>query len=138
MVEEKLEGEELSIAIVDGENLRLLAPSQDHKRIGEGDTGPNTGGMGAYAPAPRGTKALLKDVEDTCLRPVIEELRKRDIPFCGFLYIGLMLTSKGPKVLEYNVRLGDPDSVILPLMDEDAFELFLVAEKASLLRDLFS
>jgi len=134
VVEEKLEGEELSvIAIVDGENLRLLAPSQDHKRIGEGDTGPNTGGMGAYAPAPLGTEALLRDVEQTCLRPVIEELRKRGIPFCGFLYVGLMLTSSGPKVLEYNVRLGDPETqVILPLMDEDAYDVFLAAAKGEL------
>ncbi|MEE2904181.1 MAG: phosphoribosylamine--glycine ligase [Myxococcota bacterium] len=134
VVEEKLEGEELSvIAIVDGENLRLLAPSQDHKRIGEGDTGPNTGGMGAYAPAPLGTEELLRDVEQTCLRPVIEELRSRGIPFCGFLYVGLMLTSNGPRVLEYNVRLGDPETqVILPLMDEDAYEIFLAAAKGEL------
>ena len=134
VVEEKLEGEELSvIAIVDGQNLRLFAPSQDHKRIGEGDTGPNTGGMGAYAPAPRGTKALLQDVEIRCLRPVVDELRNRDIPFCGFLYVGLMLTSDGPKVLEYNVRLGDPETqVILPLMDEDAYDLFLSAASGEL------
>jgi phosphoribosylamine---glycine ligase len=134
LVEEKLEGEELSvIALVDGVNIALLAPSQDHKRIGEGDTGPNTGGMGAYAPAPKGTSALLEQVQRDCLQPVIDVFRERDIRFQGFLYAGLMLTADGPKVLEYNVRLGDPETqVILPLLAEDAYELFLAAATGQL------
>jgi phosphoribosylamine--glycine ligase len=134
IVEEKLEGEELSvIALVDGENIALLAPAQDHKRVGEGDTGPNTGGMGAYAPAPRGTPELLAQIEAQCLRPVIDVLRRRGIKFQGFLFVGLMLTADGPKVLEYNVRLGDPETqVILPLLDVDAYELFLSAATGSL------
>lgn len=134
VVEEKLVGEELSvIALVDGENIALLAPSQDHKRIGEGDTGPNTGGMGAYAPAPKGTPEFLQEVQRNCLQPVIDVFRDRGIRFQGFLYAGLMLTADGPKVLEYNVRLGDPETqVILPLLDEDAYDLFLAAGTGTL------
>lgn len=131
VVEERLEGEELSvIALVHGEQIVTLAPSQDHKRAYDGDLGPNTGGMGAYSPAPRGTLELMRSVEETCLRPVAEVMAARGTPFFGVLYAGLMLTSDGPKVLEYNVRFGDPETqAILPRLREDAFELFLsVAE----------
>jgi phosphoribosylamine---glycine ligase len=126
VVEERLEGPEMSlIALSDGERLALLAPSRDHKRVGDGDTGPNTGGMGAYAPAPDGTVELLMAAESLCIRPVIEALMRRGALFSGILYAGLMLTESGPKVLEYNVRLGDPETqVLLPILDEDAYELF--------------
>lgn len=134
VVEELLEGEELSvIALSDGERIALLAPAQDHKRIFDGDLGPNTGGMGAYAPAPRGTAALLADVEARCLRPVLEVMKKRGAPFNGFLYAGLMLTADGPKVLEYNVRFGDPEAqAILTRLESDAYAVFLAAARGSL------
>lgn len=134
VVEEKLEGEELSvIALTDGAHLVTMAPSQDHKRVGDGDTGPNTGGMGAYAPAPRGTADLMADVRTRCLEPVLRVMQDRGAPFSGVLYAGLMLTADGPKVLEYNVRFGDPETqVILPLLDEDPYELFLAVATGGL------
>jgi phosphoribosylamine--glycine ligase len=134
VVEERLDGEELSvIALSDGEGVVLLAPAQDHKRIFDGDLGPNTGGMGAYAPAPRGTPELLRDVEARCLRPVLAVMKKRGAPFNGFLYAGLMLTADGPKVLEYNVRFGDPEAqAILTRFEGDAYALFLAAANGAL------
>jgi phosphoribosylamine--glycine ligase len=127
LIEERLEGEELSVlALTDGEALAVLAPSQDHKRVFEGDRGPNTGGMGAYAPAPLGTPALLEEVKARCLVPVLEVMKRRGAPFSGVLYAGLMLTAEGPKVLEYNVRFGDPEAeAILPRLVGDPFSLFL-------------
>lgn len=126
VVEERLHGEELSVmALSDGETLAVLAPSQDHKRVGEGDTGPNTGGMGAYSPSPRATEALMTEVEARCLAPIVREMARRGRPLTGVLYAGLMLTDDGPKVLEYNVRFGDPEAqAILPRLQTDAFELF--------------
>lgn len=134
LVEERLEGEELSvIALADGARVALLAPSQDHKRIFDGDRGPNTGGMGAYSPAPRGTPELLAQIRDTCVAPIVDCLGVRGNPFFGVLYAGLMLTPDGPKVLEYNVRFGDPEAqVILSRLDEDAYELFLAAATGNL------
>jgi phosphoribosylamine--glycine ligase len=89
--------------------------------------------MGAYSPAPRGTPALLAEAHDTCLAPVVEVLARRGAPFSGVLYAGLMLTADGPRVLEYNVRFGDPETqVILPRLDEDAFELFLACARGAL------
>lgn len=125
IIEERLVGEELSvIALTDGEAVVLLAPSQDHKRVGEADTGPNTGGMGAYAPAPMGTPERMAEIEARCIRPILRVMAARGTPFSGVLYAGLMLTTDGPKVLEYNVRFGDPETqVILPLLDEDAYRL---------------
>ena len=127
VVEERLIGEELSVmALADGETLAVLAPSQDHKRVGEGDQGPNTGGMGAYSPAPRATLAVLEDVADRCLRPILGAMAARGRPFSGVLYAGLMMTDGGPKVLEYNVRFGDPETqAVLPRLQTDAYELFL-------------
>ncbi|MEL7371101.1 MAG: phosphoribosylamine--glycine ligase [Myxococcota bacterium] len=127
VVEERLEGEELSVmALTDGETVVVLAPAQDHKRVREGDKGPNTGGMGAYSPAPRATPALLKDVQDRCLRPVVAAMKEKGRPFSGVLYAGLMLTADGPKVLEYNVRFGDPETqCVLPRLTSDAYALFL-------------
>ncbi len=126
VVEERLIGEELSVmALTDGQAVAVLAPSQDHKRVGEGDQGPNTGGMGAYSPTPRATASLLAEIEATCLRPVVDELGRRGRAFSGVLYAGLMLTDDGPKVLEYNVRFGDPEAqAILPRMQSDAYTLF--------------
>lgn len=134
VIEELLLGEELSVlALVSGTRVAVFAPAQDHKRIGEGDTGPNTGGMGAYSPAPRATASLLADVEARCLRPLVEHMDSIGNTFSGILYAGLMLTEAGPKVLEYNVRFGDPETqAILPRLAEDPYELFLSAAHGEL------
>ncbi len=116
VLEEHLAGPELSVfAISDGKRVALLAPAQDHKRVGEGDTGPNTGGMGAYSPVPIADDALLERVRREALQPTIEAMAARGTPYQGVLYAGLVLTREGPKVLEYNCRFGDPEAqVILP------------------------
>ncbi len=125
VVEEFMEGEEASIfALTDGENYVLLSSAQDHKRIGDGDTGPNTGGMGAYAPAPVMTEALMKEVEETIVQPTLKGMKDEGRPFQGILYTGLMITDEGPKVVEYNCRLGDPETqVVLPLLQGDLLKL---------------
>src|SRR4051794_5460590 len=125
VIEEFLEGEEASLfALVDGETAVALASAQDHKRVGEGDTGPNTGGMGAYAPAPVLTPELERRAMDEIVRPTAEALVAAAIPFSGILYAGLMLTLEGPKLIEYNVRFGDPEcEAIMPLVDGDFAEL---------------
>lgn len=134
IVEERLVGEELSvIALADGETVSLFAPSQDHKRAYDGDEGPNTGGMGSYSPAPRGTDALLASLTESCLQPIVDCMASRGTPFSGVLYAGLMLTDDGPRVLEYNVRFGDPEAqVLLPRLDEDAYALFVEAASGRL------
>jgi phosphoribosylamine--glycine ligase len=134
VVEEFLEGEELSvIALCHGTHLRRMPSARDHKRVGEGDRGPNTGGMGAYAPAPLGSEALLAEIERTCMRPVLAEMDRRGAPFSGFLYAGLMITPEGPRVLEYNVRFGDPEAqAVLPLIDEDLAEVLAGAASGTL------
>jgi phosphoribosylamine--glycine ligase len=122
IVEEFLPGEELSIlALTDGEQVLLLPASQDHKRIGEGDTGPNTGGMGAYTPVSIATGALLDHVQDQALRPVLAEMVRRGTPYRGVLYAGLMIGEDGSiSVLEFNCRFGDPEAqVVLPAADLD-------------------
>jgi len=120
LLEERLEGPELSvIALCDGERYALLSPSQDHKRIFDGDLGPNTGGMGAYAPARFLSSAQLDEVGRAVIAPTLAELRARGTPFVGALYAGLMLTPAGPKVLEFNCRLGDPETQpLMMLLDE--------------------
>ena len=125
LVEERLEGPELSVlALCDGRNFWILDPAQDHKRVGEGDTGPNTGGMGAFSPAPRATPDVLRIVERDVLVPTIDALKRMDIPFRGVLYAGLMLTAAGPKVIEFNTRFGDPETqVIMPRLRGDLVEL---------------
>jgi phosphoribosylamine--glycine ligase len=125
VIEEFLEGEEASLfALVDGENAVALASAQDHKRVGEGDTGPNTGGMGAYAPAPILTSELQKRAMDEIISPTARAMAEAGTPFSGVLYAGLMLTSDGPKLIEYNVRFGDPEcEAIMPLIDGDFAEL---------------
>ncbi|HEY7958998.1 MAG TPA: phosphoribosylamine--glycine ligase [Sphingomicrobium sp.] len=125
VIEEFLKGEEASLfALVDGETAVPLASAQDHKRVGEGDTGPNTGGMGAYAPAPVLTPELQRRAMDEIVRPTARALAAAGTPFSGVLYAGLMLTAEGPKLIEYNVRFGDPEcEAIMPLIDGDFAEL---------------
>ncbi len=127
VIEECLEGDEISIlSLSDGKTILSLPPAQDHKRIGDGDTGPNTGGMGTYAPTPIATKPLLDEIERTVLQPSIDGMSKEGFAFCGCLFTGLMLTKDGPKVLEYNVRFGDPESQsCLPLLRSDLAELMV-------------
>ena len=125
VIEEFLEGEEASLfALVDGETAVALASAQDHKRVGEGDTGPNTGGMGAYAPAPVLTPELQHRAMEEIVLPTARALAAAGTPFSGVLYAGLMLTAGGPKLIEYNVRFGDPEcEAIMPLVEGDFAEL---------------
>jgi len=125
VVEEFLEGEEASLfAIVDGETAIVLATAQDHKRAGEGDTGPNTGGMGAYSPAPVLSAELEQRAMDEIVIPTVRSLADAGTPFSGVLYAGLMLTAEGPKLIEYNVRFGDPEcEAIMPRIEGDFAEL---------------
>ncbi len=124
LMEECLFGRELSVLIVtDGQDYCLLAPSRDHKRVGEGATGPNTGGMGAFAPVKLPAN-LYSEIDTRIVLPTLAELRRRDIPYRGVLYAGLMLTESGPQVLEFNCRFGDPETqVVLPLLRVDFLEL---------------
>jgi phosphoribosylamine---glycine ligase len=124
VVEEHMEGPELSLlALCDGETALPLAPARDFKRIGEGDTGPNTGGMGAYSPVPE-AEPLVDEIRATVLQPVVDELARRGTPFHGVLYAGLMLTADGPRVLEFNVRFGDPETqAVLPRLRSDLLDL---------------
>ena len=116
------------LALCDGENAIPLAPARDFKRIGEGDSGPNTGGMGAYSPVDGATPELIEDVRVRILQPVVDELKRRGTPFHGVLYAGLMLTDDGPKTLEFNVRFGDPETqVVLPRLKSDLLDLFVRA-----------
>jgi len=127
LIEEFLDGQEASIhAITDGMDYVLMPSSQDHKRIFDEDQGPNTGGMGAYAPAPVVTPALLALIETTVIQPIILALRQEGIDYRGVLYAGIMLTSKGPKVLEFNCRFGDPETeVLLPLLETPLLDIML-------------
>ena len=134
VLEECLEGPEVSVfALCDGERLVLLPPAQDHKRIGEGDTGPNTGGMGAYAPAPLLDEAGLQHVREIILEPVVQALRQRGIDYRGVIYAGLMLTSSGPQVIEFNCRFGDPEcQTLMPLLQGDLAEVLLACANGQL------
>jgi phosphoribosylamine--glycine ligase len=125
VIEEFLEGEELSVlALCDGENVVPLAPAQDYKRIGDGDVGPNTGGMGSYSPVPGFDPAETERIADLVHRPVVDAMRRRGTPFHGVLYAGLMLTDAGPKVLEFNCRFGDPETqAVLPRLRSDLLAL---------------
>lgn len=129
LVEEFLTGEEVSIfAICDGNDFVCLPASQDHKRIGDNDTGKNTGGMGAYAPAPIVTPELLEQIKQRIIFPVIQNLKKRNSNFVGCLYAGLILTEDGPKVIEFNCRFGDPETqVVLPILKGDFLHLLHTA-----------
>jgi phosphoribosylamine---glycine ligase len=121
VIEELLEGEELSVfALVDGSNVIPLPESRDYSRVGDGDTGPNTGGMGSYSPVPELPEGRVAELIETIHRPVVEELAARGTPFIGCLYGGLMITADGPRVLEFNCRFGDPETqVILPRVEGD-------------------
>ena len=134
IIEEFLEGEEASIlAVTDGDDYVLLPSSQDHKRIGEGDTGKNTGGMGAYSPAPVITSRILNEIESKIIEPVLEGMKKEGRKFSGCLYAGLMITSEGPKVIEFNCRFGDPETqAVLPLVGGDFLKLLYSAASGKL------
>lgn len=125
IIEEMLHGEETSIiALCDGETLFSLAASQDHKRAFDGDKGPNTGGMGAYAPAPVVTPEVMRKIEDDIFTNFLIGIRKEELDYRGIVYFGLMITPQGPKVLEFNVRFGDPEAQVqLPLLQADLVEL---------------
>ncbi|MBX7113934.1 MAG: phosphoribosylamine--glycine ligase [Myxococcaceae bacterium] len=134
ILEERLTGPELSLMVLtDGEHYALLAPSQDHKRVGDGDTGPNTGGMGAYAPAPLLSRQALERVAEQVIAPMLRELKKQGSPFVGALYAGLMLTPTGPQVIEFNCRLGDPETQVLMMqLDEDLLGLMASCTRGEL------
>jgi phosphoribosylamine--glycine ligase len=125
VVEEFMEGEEASVFVItDGYSSQILGVAQDHKRIYDGDKGPNTGGMGAYSPAPVVTEELLDQIQQTIVEPTITGLQVKDAPYTGILYVGLMLTDAGPKVVEYNCRFGDPEcQCILPCIKNDFIKL---------------
>ena len=134
VIEELLEGAEVSLfALADGRNAVALAPARDYKRIGDGDTGPNTGGMGAYSPVEGMSAADAEELLQTVHRPVLAELASRGRPFVGLLYAGLMLTEAGPKALEFNCRFGDPETqAILPRIDGDLLEALAAAADGDL------
>jgi phosphoribosylamine--glycine ligase len=134
VIEEYLEGEEASLfALVDGETAVAFASAQDHKRVGEGDTGPNTGGMGAYSPARVLTPELEERAMEEIVRPTARALAAAGTPFSGVLYAGLMLTSAGPKLIEYNARFGDPEcEAIMPRVEGDFAELLLAVAEGRL------
>jgi phosphoribosylamine--glycine ligase len=126
VVEEYLDGYELSIfAICDGDNYKVLPAAQDHKRVGDGDTGPNTGGMGAYAPTPLVNDDIYKKVEERVIKPTLEGMKQEGAPFEGVLFIGVMVVDGEPIILEYNVRFGDPEcEILMPLLETPVSELF--------------
>jgi phosphoribosylamine--glycine ligase len=134
VIEEFLDGPEVSLFVVtDGVAAVPLLPAQDFKRVGDGDTGPNTGGMGAYAPLQWAPADLVPTVMSTVVDPVLAELRSRGTPFEGLLYCGLALTAKGPKVVEFNARFGDPETqVVLPLLASSLAQLLSAAATGTL------
>ena len=131
VLEEFLEGEELSLlALCDGENVVPLAPAQDYKRIFDGDEGPNTGGMGSYSPVPGIDAERVEEIADSVHQPIVELMARRGDPFRGVLYAGLMLTADGPRVLEFNVRFGDPETqAVLPRLRSDLLDLCLACRE---------
>ncbi len=134
VIEEYLDGPEVSLfCLSDGTAVRPLLPAQDFKRIGDGDTGPNTGGMGAYAPLPWLPAGTVDEVVRTVAEPTVEEMRRRGTPFAGLLYIGLAMTSRGPRVIEFNARFGDPETqVVLALLETPLSGLLLAAATGAL------
>ena len=134
VIEEFLEGEEASLFVLtDGTTLIPFGSAQDHKRVGDGDTGPNTGGMGAYSPAMVLTPALENAAIETIVRPTVEAMARMGAPYSGVLYAGLMLTADGPKLIEYNVRFGDPEcQVLMARLEDDLFDWMLAAEHGTL------
>jgi len=134
VIEDFLRGQEASVfALTDGKDYRLFLPAQDHKRIGEGDTGKNTGGMGAYAPAPLVTPEVLRKVEERIIRPTLAGMSAEGYPYTGFLYVGLMIDRGEPSVVEFNARLGDPETqVVLPLLQSDLCDALLASVEGGL------
>lgn len=134
VIEELLEGEELSVlAFCDGTTMRVMVPSQDHKRLLDGDMGPNTGGMGAYAPAPVADAPLMALIEDEVVQRTLRGMVVDGIDYCGVVYFGLMITATGLRVLEYNCRFGDPEAqVVLPLLENDLAEVMVACTTARL------
>ncbi len=134
LLESFLDGPEVSLfCVTDGVSVVPLIPAQDFKRVGDGDHGPNTGGMGAYAPLPWAPEGLVSDIVSRCVQPVVDELRARDTPFVGLLYAGLALTSSGVQVIEFNCRFGDPETQsVLALLKSPISSLFLAASTGSL------
>ncbi|MEY3773805.1 MAG: phosphoribosylamine--glycine ligase [Verrucomicrobiota bacterium] len=134
LIEDCLVGEETSIlVVVSGRDYVILPTSQDHKRIGDGDTGPNTGGMGTYSPAEVVTPELLRRIEDEIVRPSVNAIADEGLDYCGTLFIGIMLTPAGPSVIEYNARFGDPETqVVIPRLDSDLLELLWRAARREL------
>ncbi|GGH11956.1 phosphoribosylamine--glycine ligase [Alsobacter metallidurans] len=134
VIEECMVGEEASFfALVDGERALALASAQDHKRVGDGDTGPNTGGMGAYSPAPVVTDAVAARVMAEIIEPTVATMKRRGAPFRGVLFAGLMITAEGPKLIEYNCRFGDPEcEVLMPRLQGDLVELLLATAEGRL------
>jgi phosphoribosylamine--glycine ligase len=137
LVEEFMQGEELSIfAVSDGVHALPMIAAQDHKRVGEGDTGPNTGGMGAYAPVSIATQAIADQAMDRVVLPTLAAMKKAGAPFTGLLYAGLMLTKDGLKVVEFNCRFGDPETeAVLPLLDSSLLEVLSAVAKGDSLKD---
>jgi phosphoribosylamine---glycine ligase len=140
VIEEFMHGEEVSVfALCDGHNGVLIGNAQDHKRVGDEDTGLNTGGMGAYSPAPLFTADLEQQVVDHVLKPTLEGMRAEGNPYIGVLYMGLMITDEGPKVVEYNCRFGDPEcQVLMPMVDEDLLPLLCQCAEGELKQDQVS
>jgi phosphoribosylamine---glycine ligase len=134
VVEEFMEGEEASVFVIsDGHTSHIIHNAQDHKRIGDGDTGLNTGGMGAYSPAPVMTNEMLERVQKQIIEPTITGMQLEETPYFGILYVGLMMTQDGPKVVEYNCRFGDPEcQVILPSLENDLLDLMISATEQRL------
>lgn len=137
VIEEWLQGEEASFfALCDGTNVRMLGSAQDHKRVGEGDTGPNTGGMGTYSPAPIMTDAMNQRVMDEIIEPTVKAMQAEGMPFQGIFFAGLMITPTGPQLIEYNVRFGDPETQSLMLrLESDIVPLFMACAKGEGLND---
>ena len=138
VIEERMQGEELSVlAIADGKDVVPLIPAQDHKRVGEGDTGANTGGMGVYAPVSISNDALMEQVRREIFIPTLAAMREDNREFRGLLYAGLMLTEKGPSVIEFNARFGDPETqVVLPLLRSSLLDLMMAVARCESIADI--
>jgi phosphoribosylamine--glycine ligase len=134
VIEEYMRGEELTLlSFVDGETVKPMITSQDHKPVFDGDKGPNTGGMGTYAPVPQMSPQLVEQIVETIVKPIAKGMAQDGIPFKGVLYTGLMITAEGPKVVEFNARFGDPETqVILPLLESDLLDIFVATVNGEL------
>ena len=134
IVEEYLDGYELSLFVIcDGKNYKVLPAAQDHKRLEDGDKGPNTGGMGAYAPTPLINEELYAKIEDSVIKPTLKGMQEEGMPYTGVLFIGIMVVDSEPKVLEYNVRFGDPEcEILMPLISSSVCDLFYKAATGDL------